>query len=283
MTVETVARRVVPAALRPVTAAYARLRPAIRILMYHRIDRVAGFDQLVVRPERFEQQMAYLARHHRVVPLAEAVRELSVGVQRPAVAVTFDDGYRDNLTQALPILQRHGIPATVFVTTDFCELRRSHPRYGSTRRADLHLDWEDVRALRRAGLAIGSHTLSHPHLTRLPPAEARREIVDSRRLIEDAIGSEVEAFCYPSGDFGRRELVWVGEAGYRAAVSVAPGGNRPGVSLYALRRTEVTDRDGAAELSAKLDGAYDVLHILLHLRRQREVARLAYQGGGAGV
>lgn len=279
MTPRAALRRFVPALLRPLAAAYGRLRPSIRVLTYHRVDRLPAFDQLVVQPERFEEQMAYLADRHRVISLSQAVDELLSGSVGPAVAVTFDDGYRDNLTHALPILLRHRIPATVFVTTDFCALRRSHPRYSEARRGDLHLDWDGVRALMRAGIAIGSHTVSHPYLTRLPASEARREIADSRRLIEEAVGAKVKFFCYPSGDFGERELALVREAGYRAAVSVAPGGNRATTPLFALNRTEVTDRDDAAGLGAKLDGAHDPIHALLHARRRRTYARLAHNRG----
>jgi peptidoglycan/xylan/chitin deacetylase (PgdA/CDA1 family) len=272
-------RRIVPATLRPLTAVYARLRPSIRLLTYHRVDRVSAFDQLVVQPERFEEQMAYLAAHHRVLALSQAVDELLSGRVSPGVVVTFDDGYRDNLTHAMPILKRFRIPATVFVTTDFCALRRSHPRYGEARRGDLHLDWDGVRLLMRAGIAIGSHTVSHPYLSRLSESDARREISDSRRIIEEAIGTKVEFFCYPSGDFGEREVSLVREAGYRAAVSVAPGGNRPTTPLFALSRTEVTDRDSGAGLGAKLEGAHDPIHALLHARRRRAYARLACDRG----
>jgi peptidoglycan/xylan/chitin deacetylase (PgdA/CDA1 family) len=271
-------RQSVPALLGPWTAAYQRLSPSVRILMYHRIDRVAAFDQLVVHPERFEEQMANLSARARVISLAQAVDELASRPIRPAVVVTFDDGYRDNLTEALPILQRYRIPATVFVTTDFCEQKLSHPRYGASANRRLHLDWDEVRALRAAGVTIGSHTVSHPFLTRLPAAQARREVLESKRLIEQALGAGVDFFCYPSGDFGARELGFVREAGYRAAVSVAPGGNRRTTSRLALNRTEITDRDGASELHRKLDGAYDPIHTLLHWRRRRAFLRHAYQG-----
>ncbi|MBI3899529.1 MAG: polysaccharide deacetylase family protein [Gammaproteobacteria bacterium] len=273
-------RNIVPAVLRPFAKGYARLRPSIRVLMYHRVDRVDGFDQLTVQPERFDEQMAYIAANHRVISLARAIDELTDGSTLPGVVVTFDDGYQDNLTQALPILKRHNIPATVFVTTDFSAQRRSHPRYGTA--PGLHLDWDGVRALQAAGITIGSHTISHPFLTRLPPDQARREIAESKELIEQAIGAQVDFFCYPSGDFGRRELAFVYEAGYRAAVSVAPGGNRVGTPLFALNRTEMTDRDGVAELGAKLDGAYDLIHAMLHARRQRAFAQQAHQQGDAG-
>ncbi|BAU47919.1 polysaccharide deacetylase [Sulfurifustis variabilis] len=264
-------RRVVPRLLLPATAVYQRWRPGIRILMYHRVVRGLPQDQLTVSPERFEEQMAVLARTRRVMSLADAALALGSGErQAGAVVVTFDDGYRDNLTVALPILEKYRIPATIFVTTDFCDQVSSHPRYGE-RAAGLHLNWDEVRELLRSPLiSIGSHTVSHPYLQRLDPEAARREIGESRRRIEARIGRPVEFFCYPSGDFGEREMRYVQEAGYRAAVSVAPGLNRRATPRYALRRTEVTDRDGARELRAKLHGAFDPLHALLHARRRRE-------------
>jgi peptidoglycan/xylan/chitin deacetylase (PgdA/CDA1 family) len=242
--------------------------------MYHRVARLPGYDQLAVTPQRFEEQMAYLAAHCRVVSLAQAVNELERGGRlTPAVAVTFDDGYRDNLTHALPILRRYNIPATVFVTARFCDQALRHPRY-PVEEGRLHLDWSDARALvREPGIAIGSHTLTHPFLSRLDDTRAHAEIADSRREIADQIGAEVEFFCYPSGDLSEREVALVAASGYRAAVSVAPGANRSTAARFALRRTEVTDRDGAGELALKLAGAYDPMHLWLHRRRERAFAR----------
>jgi hypothetical protein len=93
----------------------------------------------------------------------------------------------------------------------------------------------------------------------------------------------VDFFCYPSGDFGDREVALVRAAGYRAAVSVAPGVNRSGTSPFALRRTEVTDRDERVDLDAKLTGAYDLAHGWLHLRRRREFEAAARRERARGL
>jgi peptidoglycan/xylan/chitin deacetylase (PgdA/CDA1 family) len=254
----------------PAASLYARWRPGIRILTYHRVDRLPAYDQLTVSPARFARQMAYLAGHCRLLALGQAVEELGTGRPvRDGVVVTFDDGYRDNLEHALPVLREHRIPATIFVTAAFGDQSQRHPRYpGGTGR--LHLDWEELRALAREPLVtVGSHALTHPHLSRLAPEAAREEIAASGERIARELGRPVEFFCYPSGDFGAREVAMVRAAGYRAAVSVAPGANRPGTPLFELRRTEVTDRDEGRDLHAKLSGAYDPVHLWLHRRRRR--------------
>jgi peptidoglycan/xylan/chitin deacetylase (PgdA/CDA1 family) len=250
--------------------------------MYHRVDRLPAYDQLTVSPERFEEQIAYLAQHCRVISLAQAVTELTTDrATRPGVVVTFDDGYRDNLLHALPVLRRYAVPATIFVTTRFCDQTLSHSRYGAVS-PRLHLGWDEVRALaREPGISIGSHTVTHPFLSRIEQAAAVSEISGSREIISRHLGAPADFFCYPSGDLTRREMQLVAAAGYRAAVSVAPGVNRSGVDLFALRRTEVTDRDGARELALKLAGAYDPIHWVLHRRRERQFSRARALAPGA--
>jgi peptidoglycan/xylan/chitin deacetylase (PgdA/CDA1 family) len=270
-------------AARPFSAIAERCWPGLRILMYHRVARTPEFDQLVVSPERFTAQMKALAAGYRVVTLSEGLRALRTDeIAAPTVAVTFDDGYLDNLEQAAPILVRHGIPATLFVTTQFCDQVAVHPRYangqGRAGAARVHLDWDQVRAFADLpGMEIGSHTVSHPYLQRVPDERAREEILDSRLRIERHLGRPVRYFCYPSGDFGPRELRLVRDARYEAAVSVAPGRNLPGADPWRLRRTEITERDDDRAFALKLSGAFDAMHGVLHLRRQRRFAREAAQ------
>ena len=267
-------RRLLATAMWPYAKLAGAMRPGLRILMYHRVADVQGYDQLTVSPARFERQMHHLAARAQVVSLAEGLAALRAGpLRRPLVAVTFDDGYLDNLVHAAPILARHGIPATIFITTRFCDQTLSHPRYGQAAQR-LHLDWDDVaRLAAMPGITIGSHTVSHPYLPTLDEAQARHEIAESRRQIEAHLGTPADYFCYPSGDLSARERLLVQQAGYAAAVSVAPGANHAGDDLLQLKRTEMTDRDDAFELELKLAGAFDPMHRLLHARRQRRFAQ----------
>ncbi len=280
MSRSTVARRSAALLCLPLGWLASRFAPGIRILMYHRVNEAPEYDQLNVSPERFDAQMAHLRRHCEVLSLAAAVtrlRHASPPVQpgRPSVVVTFDDGYRDNLVHALPILRKHDVPATIFITTDFTEQRLHHPRYGASP-GRLHLDWDEVRHLAvQPGITIGSHTISHPYLSRVEFSAAEREIRASRSQIEARLGRMVDSFCYPSGDVTEREVQLVRAAGYAAAVTVAPGINRATTPLFELKRTEMTDRDDGHDLALKLLGAYDPLHAALHLRRRRQFANAA--------
>ena len=274
-------RKLIAVLLMPFAALLQRLRPGIRILMYHRVAPAAAFDQLTVTPERFDMQMRHLAGSSRMLTMSQAVSELSSGDRiRAAVVVTFDDGYLDNLTYALPILEKYRIPACIFITTDFAEQTRMHPRY-PVPDGRLHLDWNDIRVLAGHGLVtLGSHTLTHPYLQQLPADQCLSEIADSRALISRKTGTAVKFFCYPSGDMGARESELVTQAGYQAAVTVAPGINRTGADLTRLCRTEITDRDDPVIFRAKLAGAFDFLHHLLHARRRLRF-RLAASSAGA--
>jgi peptidoglycan/xylan/chitin deacetylase (PgdA/CDA1 family) len=228
----------------------------LRILFYHRVS--DDDDPLAVSPRTFRQQMEWLAgQGFRAVGLAEAVAQLESA--RPAqlrtVALNFDDGFRDVGENALPVLERLGFRATVFVPTGVVEGTSSFPWYSDQ---PAVMNWEEIVELDRAGtLRFEAHSVSHPNLLLLGDEESRNEITRSKTDLEAHLGRRVEAFCYPAGLFGERELRFVADAGYRIAVSCEPGVNQRDTNRFALRRRQIDPRDRGLDFRAKLGGGHD--------------------------
>jgi len=169
------------------------------VLTYHSLD--DSESVLATSPEVFSEHMRILSDLGiATVSLAEAAEALRQGrLPARAVAITFDDGFRNTYELALPVLTRYGFTATVFLVTDYCERDNSWPTQPTGVRRRPLLRWSEVRELSRAGLVIGAHTRTHPDLTRLSAGEAEAEMVGSKRAIEDEIQRPVDAFAYPYG------------------------------------------------------------------------------------
>jgi peptidoglycan/xylan/chitin deacetylase (PgdA/CDA1 family) len=182
------------------------------ILTYHSIDDSGSV--LSTTPEEFAWQMAELARRAiRVVRLDE------IAGSAGAVALTFDDGYRNFLTAALPVLERWGYPATVFVITGYVGRENSYPgQFVESPRQPL-LTWDELEEIAGRGVEVGAHTVNHVWLSRLSRERAREEIRRSQETLEERLGRRVRSFSYPFGDatvamrdYVRERFDWGGHA-----------------------------------------------------------------------
>lgn len=249
-------------------------RPTVPILMYHQVSRPvdgAPFGDCV-SPERFELQVrAILKAGYRVISLASLVRAMRQSPS-PALArcvvITFDDGFRDQFRNAYPVLRRHGLPATFFLIAGYLGTDSLIPHLAPDgARADapeawLPLTWDQARAMVQHGMDIGSHTVSHRSLGCLPLEEARREVEQSREILEQHLGQPVKFFAYPFGsraygDFNPAIAGLLRQAGYDGACTTVVGANGRGVNAFALRRIPMEEADGAFRVRCKLVGAYD--------------------------
>ncbi|GAA0366481.1 polysaccharide deacetylase family protein [Actinoallomurus spadix] len=186
----------------------------VPILMYHSIG---GPDRLAVRPEAFAEQLALL-RDCGFTPITFG--ELAAGdpVKGRPVVITFDDGYADFHERALPLLDRFGFRATVFVTTGW--IRDAGP-YAAGRPLGPTLSWSQVAEIAACGIEVGGHGHSHAQLDQLRDAVLRTELLRSRRLLEDRVGRPVTTMAYPYGYSSARVRRETRAAGYDAACAVA--------------------------------------------------------------
>jgi peptidoglycan/xylan/chitin deacetylase (PgdA/CDA1 family) len=242
----------------------------VRILAYHRV--VNARDVLAVSPDAFRRQMeALLEFGSRIIRLDAALELLLRAVPDYYVCVTFDDGYRDTLENAAPILRELGIPATVFLPTAMIDGRESF--YWYRRGSPPALTWDGVSALIADGLIdVQSHSRTHPRLPALADGQARDELAGSKADIERRVPYKVSSFCYPAGLYGPREARLVREAGYRGAVTCRSGLNTGGGGLVELRRTMVGWRDDMERFHAKVAGRLDKPSALTEAMQRRRAA-----------
>ena len=218
------------------------------VLMYHSISPRTDPDPHRVRvgPRRLDAHLRLLRRLGlRGVPLADLVAARDRGDDSGMVALTFDDGYTDFLTHAAPVLERHGMAATLYVVAGRLG---GHNAWDDGPRLEL-VDADGVRAVAAAGHEIGSHTLSHLRLAGAAPDVVRHEVAGSREVLEDVLQSEVRGFCYPWGSFDDPAADAVRNAGYDHAC--VTGDYRPG-HRWAIPRAYVGPGDTAVHLLAKL-------------------------------
>jgi peptidoglycan/xylan/chitin deacetylase (PgdA/CDA1 family) len=297
------------------------------VLTYHRVNPVKhpSFEPNIninVTPEAFSEQLALISKECCPISLPAALSGLYTGsLPRNAVVITFDDGYRDNLTNALPILEKFGVPATVYITTSFIdgsdypwwyeqevilrsnahlafefkgqkfdfplstgvekdkaalELNRLFKTLGAGDRKEarcamlavtgqparerLFLSWDEVCELGSNPLiTIGAHTLTHQSLAHIADPELKKEIFESKAILEKHVGHKIEHFSYPYGyveNAAKREALAVKEAGFISAVTSRFGHVQPDDKCfpYLLPRIHIDYFDDLWELRWKLSG-----------------------------
>lgn len=224
--------------------------PGLVILLYHRVGR-RSLSRVDLPAWLFEEQMARLADRFRVLPLDEAIDTVESGNDEPyRVAVTFDDGTADFAEVAAPILERHAIPATLYVATSFVEDQRQFPQDG------IPATWTSLRDVTATGLVtIGSHTHTHLLLDRAQPREAAEDLDRSIDLIGDRLGLVPRHFAYPKALLGSPSVQIEVRTRF---LSAAVAGTRPNPfgrsDKYCLSRSPIQIEDGLHFFAIKATG-----------------------------
>jgi peptidoglycan/xylan/chitin deacetylase (PgdA/CDA1 family) len=222
-------------------------RPESRILMYHAVGTPVPGDRLrlfELDPARFRAHVTLLAASRRPV---RPLRELAADRRGGGVAITFDDGFRDTLHGAAPVLVDRGLPFTVFATA-------AYVRSGGT----TYLSPGELRELASLpGVTVGAHGATHVRLTDCDDARLRDELISSRRYLEDLLQQPVTLMSYPHGAVDARVRAAAAAAGYTLAAGSRFGASLPSHDPLQLRRIEIWRTDDVGELAGKLRGDWD--------------------------
>jgi peptidoglycan/xylan/chitin deacetylase (PgdA/CDA1 family) len=218
---------------------------SVPILMYHEIAQPPETtSRLAVSPEAWAAQLAYLhAEGYQTVTAADLSAAAAGRSPLPdrAVVLTFDDGYADFHSRALPLLDRYGFTATVFVTTGWVQ---DAGRLSAGRRPGRMLSWSQIAEAAHAGIEVAAHSRLHPQLDQLPPELLREELYASKVQLEDKLGSPVTGLAYPFGYSNARVRQVARDLGhdYACVVGNAMMGSEP--DLLALPRLTMRQSTG---------------------------------------
>lgn len=199
----------------------------IPVLAYHKVsndDSIYSIDK-----EQFDWQMKYLVENgYTTISLSQLADSQTGNAPLPPkpVIITFDDGYEDNYTTALPILNKYGLTAAIFITVD----KVGQPGY---------LSWKQINTLQARGVDIGSHTLSHSALTEIADADRKKEITTSKALLDQHLVKPIDFLAYPHGKYSRTFFNELQQAGYRGAFTGQTGLNFPSTDPYQLKRISI--------------------------------------------
>jgi peptidoglycan/xylan/chitin deacetylase (PgdA/CDA1 family) len=248
----------------------------IPILMYHSISSNASsrFKPSTISPEAFNEHLSYLSQYHytslTITQFVKAMARGGDGLPPRPVILTFDDGYADFYTEALPALRRHGFTATLYIATAFVDgTSRWLEDMGEGLRPIL--TWTQLAEISASGIECGAHSHTHPSLDMLPPSLARDEVVRCKELLEDHLGQEVSSFAYPYGYYSARVQQIVRASGYTSACAIKRALSSLHDNPFALARLAIKPDTSVHDLAFALFASQGPLVASFIKRARRSV------------
>lgn len=244
---KSIAAIAVLALVRPLRDLWRTVRGThpVRVFTFHRITDICR-DGMTVGPAVFRHQLAYVRRHHDVVPVERAIEILKTGgpLRRPVAALTFDDGYLSVFEAARPAMQDYGLPGCCYVSTGLVSTNRrfEHDANHPLRDQFGVMSWEQVETLKRQGWSIGGHTINHARLSLLDSATLRKELEEPLQVLDQKLGLKQISMAYPfgqRGDITPEGMSLAQSLGYTACFSDFGGENFPSPSTFHIQRIEL--------------------------------------------
>jgi peptidoglycan/xylan/chitin deacetylase (PgdA/CDA1 family) len=226
------------------------------ILMYHMISepKTAAEVKYACPPKRFEQHLKMLLSIGFKPVSINAIEDYYIH-QTPlpdkAFLVTLDDGFEDNYSNAFPIFKRYLIPAVIYLATGLIGKTNqwmSTPIFSERKM----LSWTQIKDMAGEGITFGSHTVSHPKLTELDDESVSKELIQSKKIIEDQLDLECSHFAYPYGLLNERTSELVKKVGFKTACTTRSGFNNAERDPLMLHRIEVYGDDSTWKLKQKI-------------------------------
>ncbi|MCX6811392.1 MAG: polysaccharide deacetylase family protein, partial [Candidatus Berkelbacteria bacterium] len=184
----------------------------------------------------FKEEIKYLSdAGYKTVTLSELFND----VPDKRVVLTFDDGYKDVVINALPALKEHGFRGVAFIIVD---------NVGKPG----HVTWDDIKKLKDEGWEIGSHSLTHPDLEVSSKEVAQKQIIDSKKILEDKLKTTIDFFCYPAGKYTETTISLLKSAGYVGAVTTSSGTKNYKTKIFELKRLRIVNTESLTSFKSKV-------------------------------
>lgn len=245
---------------------YLKFKKYVPILMYHRIADVPG-DRNAMPPEKFRSQMAYLAKSGFTAITMQMLYDFyTAGKPLPPkpILLTFDDGYQDNFSEALPILREYNLRGVVFPIANW--IGRENKWENFNKASTWTMDFTELTAWLDNGMDIASHTAEHPFLTTCTITALQTELAESKRILENNLAHPIEFLCYPYGDFNEETMAAAQNCGYKGAFAIFENVPLWNISLFALPRIQIPAHQSMWEFKLKTSG----IHIIFIAMRKWE-------------
>lgn len=245
----------------------------VPILMYHQVSASpqAAFRKYTVTPRELDRQLRALTlAGFRSTPLEDlaAADTRAYALRRRAVVLTFDDGLRESVLEAVPLLERHGFTATFFLPTGF--IGESSVWLRREIGADFPLiGWDEARSLESHGFRCGAHSVTHPRLAQLPSESMLEELTAARRMLEGQLGRKVTELAYPYGSYDAAVRDAAETAGYRLALTTVDARATHVDHPLELPRIPVVGGESTADFLARVVAGRSLRQLVRRLVRGR--------------
>ena len=234
--------------------------------MYHRIADIPG-DRNALPLEKFCQQVKYLSDNgFHTVTMQMVYDFYAYGKKLPPkpILLTFDDGYVDNFTEALPILKKKNMTATVFPIANWIGKENKWENFN--KKLTTTMDWDQLKKWQAAGMEVASHTVDHPLLAYCFAEQTMRELEESKTILEKTLSCPIDFLCYPYGSFNNQTKLVAEKTGYKAAFAIFEDVPLWNIDVFALPRIPIPAHQSLSEFKLKVS----TIHVIFIALRQWE-------------